>query len=330
MKKAVLVTGGAGYIGSHTCKALSALGYLPISLDNLVYGHSWAVQWGPLVVGDISDPLVLDQVFLDYHPIAIVHFAAYAYVGESVDNPAKYYKNNVAGSLVLLDAMRRNNCKTIIFSSSCATYGLPKQIPIPENYPQVPINPYGRSKFMVEQIIKDYSAAYGISFAILRYFNAAGADPEIQIGEDHNPETHLIPLIMQTALGQRDHIDVFGSDYDTPDGTAIRDYIHVSDLADAHVLALKYLLEARQNLCVNLGTGQGYSVLEIINKAKDITKQPIKYRITKRRAGDPSMLIAQADLAFSLFGWHPTKSRIQEIIITAWRWHRQTAEKCHV
>ncbi|MBI5591920.1 MAG: UDP-glucose 4-epimerase GalE [Deltaproteobacteria bacterium] len=320
MTDTVLVTGGAGYIGSHTCKALAALGYLPVSLDNLIYGHTWAVQWGPLITGDITDALILDQVFSQYRPKAVIHFAAFAYVGESVDHPAKYYQNNVVGSLAILDAMRRHGCRNIIFSSSCATYGIPEEVPIPENHPQLPINPYGRSKLMMEQIIQDYGSAYGISYAILRYFNAAGADPEGQIGEDHDPETHLIPILLQTVLGQRSHTDVYGTDYDTPDGTAIRDYIHVTDLARAHVLALKYLTESQQSLCINLGTGHGYSVMEVIQAVQQVTGKPVTYRTVGRRPGDPPALLAKSERADSLLDWKPDFSDILATILTAWNW----------
>jgi UDP-glucose-4-epimerase GalE len=322
MTETILVTGGAGYIGSHTCKALSAAGCLPLTLDNLVYGHPWAVQWGPLIVGDMTDPAALDRLFSEHHPKAVIHFAAFAYVGESVDHPSKYYHNNVVGSLMLLDAMRRHDCRNIIFSSSCATYGIPDQVPIPETHLQSPINPYGRSKLMMEQIIQDYGHAYGIRYAILRYFNAAGADPDGQIGEDHDPETHLIPILLQTVLGQREHTDVYGTDYDTPDGTAIRDYIHVSDLANAHVLALKFLLESDQNLCTNLGTGQGYSVMDVIHAVEKITGKPVSYHTVGRRPGDPPALVAKADKAESILGWKPQFQKIEDTIQTAWDWHR--------
>lgn len=327
MTEPVLITGGAGYVGSHTCKALAASGYLPLSLDNLVYGHPWAVQWGPFYRGDIADSLVLDQIFSDYRPIAVIHFAAYAYVGESVEQPAKYYLNNVAGSISLLEAMRRHGCKNIIFSSSCSTYGMPLQIPIPEDHPQSPINPYGRTKLMIEQIIRDYGSAYGIRYAVLRYFNAAGADPEGEIGEDHDPETHLIPLLLQTVLGQRSHTYVFGTDYDTPDGTAIRDYIHVMDLACAHILALKHLAQSRQNLCINLGTGQGHSVKEVIRAVEQVTGKAVAYKSIGRRPGDPPALVAEAGLAASLLGWKPKYVDIQQTISAAWNWHRSQAGK---
>ena len=327
MTDTVLVTGGAGYIGSHTCKALSALGYLPVTLDSLVYGHTWAVQWGPLIIGDITDSLVLNQVFSQYRPKAVIHFAAFAYVGESVDHPAKYYQNNVIGSIAILDAMRKHGCRNIIFSSSCATYGIPTEIPIPENHPQIPINPYGRSKLMMEQIIQDYGRAYGFSYAILRYFNAAGADPEGRIGEEHDPEPHLIPILLQTVLGQRSHTDVYGTDYNTPDGTAIRDYIHVTDLARAHVLALKYLAESRQNLCVNLGTGRGYSIMEVIRAVQQVTGKSVTYRTVGRRPGDPPILVAKPEFADSLLGWKPDFSDLKATISTAWNWYQSQSEK---
>lgn len=327
MTETVLITGGAGYIGSHTCKALAALDYLPISLDNLTYGHPWAVQWGPFINGDIADSEVLDQIFSEYQPIAVIHFAGYAYVGESVEHPAKYYQNNVAGSISLLEAMRRHGCKIIIFSSSCTTYGIPLLVPIPENHPQLPINPYGRSKLMVEQIIQDYESAYGLRYAILRYFNAAGADPEGQIGEDHDPETHLIPILLQTVLGQRNYTEVYGADYDTPDGTAIRDYIHVTDLAGAHILALKHLSQSRQNLRINLGTGQGHSVMDIIGAVEQVTGKLVAYRLVGRRPGDPPALVARADSAATLLGWKPQFSDIKETVATAWNWHQSQMAK---
>jgi UDP-arabinose 4-epimerase len=327
MKEAVLITGGAGYIGSHTCKAIASRGYLPICLDNLVYGHPWAVQWGPLIKGDIADAPLLDHIFSDYRPKAVIHFAAYAYVGESVNHPAKYYQNNVAGSIQLLEAMRRHGCMNMIFSSSCTTYGLPQQVPIPESHPQLPINPYGRTKLMMEQIIQDYGRAYGIKYAVLRYFNAAGADPEGQIGEDHDPETHLIPILLQTVQGLRHYAEVYGTDYDTPDGTAIRDYIHVTDLAGAHLLALKYLDEAPQSICMNLGTGQGHSVLEVIEAVRQVTGKPVTYHTVGRRPGDPPALVAKAENAYTLLGWKPDFSDMQTTISTAWNWCQSQSNK---
>lgn len=327
MTENILITGGAGYVGSHTCQALAAKGFLPVCLDNLINGHQSAVQWGPFVRGDIADTSILDRIFSDYQPKAVIHFAAYAYVGESVEDPAKYYRNNVAGSISLLEAMRRNGCKNIVFSSSCATYGIPERVPIPEDHRQLPINPYGRSKLMIEQIIRDYGSAYGIRYAILRYFNAAGADPQGRIGEDHDPETHLLPILLQTVLGRRHYTEVYGTDYDTPDGTAIRDYIHVSDLASAHILSLKYLAQTAQGLCVNLGTGQGRSVTEVIQAVRQVTGKPVAYRNVGRRPGDPPSLVAKADRACSLLGWKPDIVDIREIVATAWNWHRSKEER---
>lgn len=327
MAEAVLITGGAGYVGSHTCKALAASGYLPVTLDNLIYGHPWAVQWGPFIEGDITDVPVLDRIFSDYRPKAVIHFAAYAYVGESVEHPAKYYQNNVGGSITLLEAMRRHCCNNLIFSSSCATYGIPLQVPIPENHPQRPVNPYGRTKLMMEQIIQDYGSAYGIRYAILRYFNAAGADPEGQIGEDHNPETHLIPILLQTVQGLRPYTEVYGTDYDTPDGTAVRDYIHVTDLADAHVRSLQYLFQSGQNLCMNLGTGKGHSVMEVVEAVGQVTGKAVSYRTVGRRPGDPPALVARAEHACSVLGWKPAFIDIRETIETAWNWHESRTKK---
>ncbi|HEY0283170.1 MAG TPA: UDP-glucose 4-epimerase GalE, partial [Rhizomicrobium sp.] len=283
----ILVTGGAGYIGSHACKALAKAGYTPVAYDNLVYGHEWAVRWGPLEKGDILDPVRLAEVMTKYRPAAVMHFAAFAYVGESVTDPAKYYRNNVMGTLTLLDAMRAHEVGQIVFSSSCATYGVPKRIPISEDAPQQPINPYGVSKLMVERILADYAAAYGLKSVALRYFNAAGADTDGDIGEDHDPETHLIPLVLDAAAGSRPDITIFGSDYATPDGTCIRDYVHVSDIADAHVLALKKLDGGGLRAAYNLGTGAGISVAQAIAAATKVTGRPVRVTHGARRAGDP-------------------------------------------
>ena len=277
IKDPILVTGGAGYIGAHACKALARAGYTPITYDNMVYGHAAAVKWGPLEEGDITDYARLEAVMRKYNPKAVMHFAAYAYVGESVEKPSKYYRNNVAGTLTLLESMRSCGIDKIIFSSTCATYGMPEQIPIPEDHPQNPINPYGRSKLMIEWILKDFAAAYDMRYVSLRYFNAAGADPDAEIGEDHDPETHLIPLVLDVASGKRDHIEIFGTDYDTPDGTCIRDYIHVTDLADAHLLALEYLMNGGKSDVFNLGNGNGFSVREVIAAALKITGCDIPY-----------------------------------------------------
>jgi len=322
MKGNILVTGGAGYIGSHTCKALKLAGYTPITFDNMVYGHEWAVKWGPLVKGDIQDGPALDAIFKQYEPQAVLHFAAFAYVGESVTDPEKYYRNNVAGTLSLLSSMRRAKCSRIVFSSTCATYGVPEELPLREDHPQKPINPYGWTKLMMEQTLADFDHAYGIRHAILRYFNAAGADPDGEIGEDHNPETHLIPLIIRAAQGKLPCIEIFGTDYDTPDGTCVRDYIHVTDLATAHIQALEYLHAKDQSLTVNLGTGNGQTVRQVIQAVDKVSgvKTPVKEG--PRRPGDPPGLYAYADKAYKLLGWKPQYGDIETIVSTAWRWHK--------
>ena len=316
----ILVTGGAGYIGSHTCKALAAAGFMPVAYDNLVFGHEWAVKWGPLARGDILDRGRLEEVFRQYKPSAIVHFAAYAYVGESVEQPAKYYKNNVTGTLTLLEAMRDHGVEQMVYSSTCATYGRPQMIPIPEHHPQNPVNPYGASKLMVEQILADFSAAYGLRSISLRYFNAAGADADGEIGEDHDPETHLIPLVLQTAAGKRPNITIYGTDYDTPDGTCIRDYVHVSDLAEAHVLALKALSSNGSSASYNLGTGRGFSVREVIETAHSVTGREIRVQEGPRRPGDPPQLVADATRAKTELGWTPKYADLDQIVKSAWSW----------
>ncbi|MCB2216867.1 UDP-glucose 4-epimerase GalE [Desulfofustis glycolicus] len=321
MKSTILVTGGAGYIGSHTCKALRDSDCLPVAYDNLVYGHREAAQWGPLEYGDILDHARLDQVFRLYQPEAVIHFAAYAYVGESVVDPGKYYQNNVAGTINLLESMRRHGCRMIIFSSTCASFGLPKMIPIGETAEQNPINPYGRSKLMIEQILKDYDGAYGIRHIALRYFNAAGADPEGVVGEDHEPETHLIPLVIDAALGRRECIEIFGTDYPTPDGTAIRDYVHVTDLADAHVRAVDKLRRDGSSDQFNLGTGTGTSVRQIIQSVETISRCTVPVREGHRRPGDPPELVADPRKALQFLDWRPRFSELETIVGTAFRWH---------
>ena len=320
-KKAILVTGGAGYIGSHACKALAQAGYTPIAFDNLVYGHRWAVQWGALEEGDILDRSRVDEVLEKYKPAAVMHFAAYAYVGESVQNPGKYYRNNVAGTINLLEALRDHDIGKLVFSSTCATYGVPQRNPIPEDHPQHPINPYGTSKLMIEQVLRDFDAAHGLRSLALRYFNAAGADPDTEIGEDHDPETHLIPLVLDAASGTRPHITVFGDDYDTQDGTCIRDYIHVSDLAEAHVLALKSLEKGAASVAYNLGNGRGFSVNEVIATATRVTGRDIPVKTGLRRAGDPPQLVGDATRAIETLGWKPRFAALEDIVATAWKWH---------
>jgi len=325
--KTVLVTGGAGYIGSHACKALAAAGYRPVSYDNLVYGHRWAVRWGPLEVGDIGDRARLEEVIAQYRPAAVMHFAGYAYVGESVQDPGKYYRNNAAGTLTLLEAMRDGGIGRLIFSSTCSTYGVPEQIPITEDHPQRPINPYGASKLMIERMLQDFGAAHGLRSVALRYFNAAGADPDGETGESHDPETHLIPLVLDAAAGRRPAITVFGEDYDTPDGTCIRDYIHVTDLADAHVLALQALERGASSTAYNLGNGTGFSVREVIERAERVTGRSIPVEIGPRRDGDPPRLIGDARRIRHELGWTPRYADLDAILATAWRWHQRGEDR---
>ena len=317
----ILVVGGAGYIGSYMCKYLSKQGYQPVVLDNLVYGHREAVKWGPLFEGSMSDTALLDHIFSTHQIGAVMHFAAFCHVGESVTAPAKYYQNNVAATITLLEQMQRNNVSDFIFSSSCATYGEPVEIPITEAHPQQPINPYGKTKLMVEQILEDFETAYGIRSICLRYFNAAGADPETELGEDHDPETHLIPLAIQTALGQRE-LCIFGDDYPTQDGTCIRDYIHIDDLAQAHLLALERLFSDMPGGRYNLGNGDGYSVKEVIETVARIAGKAIPVKIAERRAGDPAVLIGSSQKAMKELGWNPRFDDLRTIIETAWKWHR--------
>jgi UDP-arabinose 4-epimerase len=322
----ILVTGGAGYIGSHTCKALAQAGYTPISYDNLVYGHRHAVRWGPLEIGDINDRSRLDAVLQHYRPSAVLHFAAYAYVGESVSDPGKYYRNNVAGTLTLLEALRDHPIIPLVFSSTCATYGHPQHPQIDETHPQHPINPYGASKLMIERMLQDFHTAHGLRSIVLRYFNAAGADPDGDIGEAHDPETHLIPLVLDVALGRRARITLYGDDYPTPDGTCIRDYIHVTDLAQAHVLALHALERGATYTAYNLGNGQGFSVREVIQKAEQITNRPIPLQIGPRRAGDPPRLVADARRIRHDLGWTPQWPDLHSLLDTAWRWQQSRAK----
>lgn len=321
--KTVLVTGGAGYIGSHACKALAAAGYLPVAYDNMVHGHDWAVQWGPLEVGDIADRARLDCVISRYQPAAVMHFAAYAYVGESVADPGKYYRNNVAGTLTLLEAMRDHRVTQMIFSSSCATYGIPDAVPIIETTAQHPINPYGASKLMVERMIADFGAAHGLRWITLRYFNAAGADSRNQIGESHDPETHLIPLALAAASGMGAALTVFGDDYDTPDGTCVRDYVHVSDLANAHVLALNALSGGADSQPINLGNGAGYSVADVVAAIERVTGRPVPVNRGGRRPGDPPVLVSNANRAANVLGWVPEHPGLDAIILSAWAWHQR-------
>ena len=318
--KNVIVTGGAGYIGSHACKALSRSGFTPITFDNLSRGHEWAVKWGPLEKGDILDEDRLDEVFSKYTPCAVMHFAALAYVGESVTNPLKYYRNNVTGTHNLLNRMITNGIDKFIFSSTCAIYGNPEVIPINEEHVKNPINPYGNTKATVEAMLADLSQTNLLSYISLRYFNAAGADPDSEIGECHEPETHLIPLVLEAAASIRSHVEVYGNDYDTPDGTCIRDYIHATDLADAHIRALEYLLDGGSSNFYNLGTENGYSVNEIIENAKQVSGKVINVRVISRRPGDPPVLIADSSKIKQKLGWTLKYSDINLIMSSAWQW----------
>jgi UDP-glucose 4-epimerase len=342
----ILVTGGAGYIGSHAVRALTRAGHQPVVLDNLVYGHADIVEKTlkvPLVLGQVGDREVLEPLLRGRHPAldgtplegkpieAVLHFAAYAYVGESVNDPAKYYRNNLGDTLTLLEALvATERPLPIVFSSTCATYGIPQQVPITEDHPQSPINPYGRSKWMVEQLLTDFAAAYGLPSVIFRYFNAAGADPDGDLGEDHDPETHLIPRVLDTMSGREPYLQIFGDDYPTPDGTCIRDYIHVADLADAHVLGLERLLRLREReeteqrpLIYNLGNGTGYSVQQVIETAKAVTGRGLLAHMAKRREGDPPQLVAGASRAHQELGWRPRFPELETIIEHAWAWHQR-------
>jgi UDP-glucose 4-epimerase len=343
----ILVTGGAGYIGSHTVRALQQAGYKPVVLDNLVYGHRIIVEDTlrvPLVVGQLGDRNLLDQLLRGEHPAmhskpgysggcieAVLHFAAYAYVGESMIDPARYYRNNLGDSLTLLEALKAEGARRggaplpLVFSSTCATYGIPEydQIPINESCPQRPINPYGRSKLMVEQVISDFGQAYGLPSVIFRYFNAAGADPAGDLGEHHSPETHLIPLILQAMSGSRSTLSIYGDDYSTPDGTCIRDYVHVSDLAHAHVLGLQKLLSEKGQYIYNLGNGTGFSVSQVIEVAKSVTGHSLNPIIAPRRPGDPPILVASSSNASKELGWYPRFPHIETIIEHAWCWHQR-------
>jgi len=318
---AILVTGGAGYVGSHACKALAAAGYTPVVYDNLGRGHRELVRWGPLEVGDLAHRARLDEVLARHRPEAVMHFAAFAYVGESVQDPALYYRNNVGGTLELVEAMRRAGIKALVFSSTCSTYGVPERMPITEDTPQRPINPYGATKLAIERMLADYDAAYGLRSASLRYFNAAGCDPDGEAGEVHDPETHLIPRVLMAATGELPHVDIFGTDYPTPDGTCLRDYVHVADLAQGHLQALDYLKRGGATLAVNLGTGRGFSVREVIAAASEVTGRRIPVHEAPRRPGDPPVLVADASRARSLLGFQPRYTELAPIVATAWRWH---------
>ncbi|HEY2538667.1 MAG TPA: UDP-glucose 4-epimerase GalE [Stellaceae bacterium] len=324
MSQSILVTGGAGYIGSHACKALARAGYLPVAYDNLSRGHREAVRWGPFVEGDIADHTRLRAAITEHRVSAVMHFAAYAYVGESVGDPALYYRNNLCGTLAMLEVLCERGVRNIVFSSTCATYGLPETVPIRETAAQRPVNPYGETKLAIERALYWYGRAHQLRWVALRYFNAAGADRDGEIGEDHKPETHLVPLVLQAALGRREAIEVYGTDYATPDGTAIRDYIHVDDLAEAHLLALERLLAGGEAIALNLGTGRGHSVREVIAAAERVCGREIPLREGPRRPGDPPALIADPALAARTLGWHAQHSSLDTIIRTALAWHARS------
>jgi UDP-glucose-4-epimerase GalE len=319
----VLVTGGAGYIGSHTAKLLATSGHVPIVFDDLSQGHDWAVKWGPIERGSLSDQERLREV-LARHPVdAVIHFAANALVGESMSNPTKYFRNNTVGTLNLLDAMHAAGVDRIVFSSTCATYGNPVRVPIDEGHPQVPVNPYGESKLMVEKILRWYGECYGLRWMALRYFNAAGADPDGEIGEDHDPESHLIPLVIGAAMGTRPPVKIFGTDYDTPDGTCVRDYIHVEDLAAAHLRALDYLRGGGASATLNCGYGRGFSVREVLGEVERVAGKRLQVTESGRRAGDPPQLVAAARRIRDTLGWKPEHEDLPGIVATALAWERR-------
>ncbi|MCI3132721.1 UDP-glucose 4-epimerase GalE [Phenylobacterium aquaticum] len=322
----VLVSGGAGYVGSHTCLRLSEAGFRPVVYDNLSNGHAEFAQWGPLEIGDIADSRRLDEVFAKHQPVAVLHFAALIEVGESVKVPARFYENNVAGALNLIEAARRAGVKAFVFSSTCATYGDPQRLPMDETHPQAPLNPYGHSKLMVEQILRDLDRYADFRSVVLRYFNAAGADPDGRIGEWHEPETHAIPLAIRAAMGSNHGFKIFGDDYDTRDGTAVRDYIHVLDLADAHVLALKHLLNGGGSEVFNLGTGTGTTVRELLEAVRAVAGGSFDAKAAPRRPGDAPVLVADNRKASEVLGWTP-RFGLTDIVETAWRWHQTEAAR---
>jgi len=325
--RTVLVTGGAGYIGSHACMALAAAGWHPVTYDDLSNGHRWAVQWGPLEVGDIRDRSRLAEVMTRHRPRAVLHFAGLIEAGESVRNPTPFYDVNVGGTVALIEAMQAAAVSVLVFSSTAAVYGMLEQVPAPEEHPRRPINPYGHSKAMVEQVLSDVAATGRLTWTALRYFNAAGADPEARIGECHSPETHLIPLVLEVAHGSRSHVQIFGTDYDTPDGTCIRDFVHVTDLAGAHVAALHRMLGGGDSTVVNLGSGCGWTVRQVIEAARRVTGATIAVNESPRRPGDPAALVSDSQRAAQILGWRPAHADLEGIVRDAWRWYRKLAQQ---
>ena len=318
----ILVTGGAGYIGSHACKALKVAGYTPVTFDNLVTGWRDAVKFGPFEQGDRSDRARLDEVFAKYKPAAVMHFAALSQVGEAMSEPGRYWRNNVAGSLTLAEAAVAAGCLNFVFSSTCATYGEHDNVVLDESTPQIPLNAYGASKRAVENILRDFEAAHGLRHVIFRYFNVAGADPEAEVGEHHRPETHLIPVMLEAIDGKRPALTIHGTDYATPDGTCIRDYVHVCDLVDAHVLGLNWLEQGKGSQVFNLGTGKGFLVREVIDASRSVTNREVPFSEGPRRAGDATKLVSGSTRAEADLGWEPKRSTMPHMIADAWRWHQ--------
>ena len=321
MARRVLVTGGAGYIGSHACKVLAQRGYEPVTFDSLATGWAQAVKFGPLVQGDLTNRAALDAAFAEFSPVAVMHFAAYSLVGEAMDDPGKYWRNNVLGSLTLIESALAAGCQDIVFSSTCATYGEQDGVMLTEDSAQQPINAYGSSKKAVEEMLRDFAAAQGLRHVIFRYFNVAGADPDGDIGECHRPETHLIPVMLEAIDGQRPELVIHGTDYDTPDGTCVRDYVHVMDLAEAHVLGLNWLRDGRGSRVFNLGTGAGFTVKEVISHARAATDRKVPFRTGPRRPGDAASLVSGSQRALDELGWQPRRSSLKLMIGDAWRWH---------
>ncbi len=318
----VLVTGGAGYIGSHACKALAAAGFTPVTFDNFVTGWRDAVKFGPMVQGDLLNRADIDAAFAEYKPVAVMHFAALSQVGDSMTQPGLYWRNNVQGSLNLIEAAVAANCKNFVFSSTCATYGDHDNVVLDEDTVQLPINAYGASKRAIEDILRDFEVAHGLKNVIFRYFNVAGADPDGEVGEFHQPETHLVPLMLDAIDGKRDALTIFGTDYDTPDGTCIRDYVHVCDLIDAHVLGLNWLLDGKPSRVFNLGTGTGFSVREVIDRSREVTNRAVPIKEGARRPGDCTKLVSGSTRAAAELGWAPKRSTMSQMISDAWRWHQ--------